>query len=95
MLEGLGLPEIVLIVVVFLIFFGPKKIPELAKGLGKGIREFRNGMKDVREEIAREPEPEADHARELNKRELDLIRRERELEARLAEQKSQLQNPSL
>ncbi|HEX8549215.1 MAG TPA: twin-arginine translocase TatA/TatE family subunit [Cytophagaceae bacterium] len=44
---GLGGGEIVLIVAVILIFFGAKKIPELAKGLGKGIREFKDASKEV------------------------------------------------
>ena len=47
---GLGIGEIVLILFVALIFIGPKKLPELAKGLGKGIREFQNaanGLKDT------------------------------------------------
>ena len=39
---GLGTTEIILIVVVLLLFFGGKRIPELAKGLGKGIREFKD-----------------------------------------------------
>lgn len=39
---GLGGTEIVLIIVVLLLFFGGKRIPELAKGLGKGIREFKD-----------------------------------------------------
>ena len=41
-LGGLGAPEIILIIVVLLLFFGGKRIPELAKGLGKGIKEFKN-----------------------------------------------------
>ncbi len=43
---NLGLTEILLIVFVLLIFFGAKKIPELAQGLGKGIREFKKAVKD-------------------------------------------------
>ncbi len=39
---GLGGTEIILIVLVLLLFFGGKRIPELAKGLGKGIREFKD-----------------------------------------------------
>lgn len=41
-----GAPEIILILVVILIFFGGAKIPELARGLGKGIKEFKNATKD-------------------------------------------------
>ncbi|OKS89526.1 twin-arginine translocase TatA/TatE family subunit [Mucilaginibacter polytrichastri] len=39
---GLGAPEIILIIIVVLILFGGKKIPELMKGLGKGVREFKD-----------------------------------------------------
>jgi sec-independent protein translocase protein TatA len=48
---NLGLPELVLIVVVILLLFGAKKIPELAQGLGKGVKEFRKAMKDVQEKV--------------------------------------------
>lgn len=40
-----GAPEIILILVVVLLLFGGKKIPELMKGLGKGVREFKEGQK--------------------------------------------------
>lgn len=42
----LGLPEILVIVAVVLLLFGGKKIPELMKGLGSGIKEFKNAAKD-------------------------------------------------
>ncbi len=44
---NLGMPEILIIVLVLLVFFGAKKIPELAQGLGKGIREFKKAVKDT------------------------------------------------
>ncbi|MCY7352367.1 MAG: twin-arginine translocase TatA/TatE family subunit [Cytophagaceae bacterium] len=50
---GLGGPEIALIVFALLLLFGAKKIPELAKGLGKGIREFKDATSDVKKEIDR------------------------------------------
>ena len=43
--------EILLVALVILLFFGGKKIPELMKGLGKGVRSFKQGMKDVENEI--------------------------------------------
>jgi twin arginine-targeting protein translocase, tatA/E family len=48
---GLGLPEVMLIVLVILLLFGGKKIPELMKGLGKGVRSFKDGMNEVESEI--------------------------------------------
>lgn len=48
---GLGGTEIALILAVVLIFFGPKKIPELARGLGRGIREFKDATKEIKDEI--------------------------------------------
>ena len=42
---NLGLPELLIILLVVIILFGAKKIPDLAKGVGKGIREFKNGLK--------------------------------------------------
>jgi sec-independent protein translocase protein TatA len=48
---GLGGWEILLIMMVLLIFFGAKKIPELARGLGKGIREFKDATKEIKQEI--------------------------------------------
>jgi sec-independent protein translocase protein TatA len=48
---NLGATEIILIVLVILVFFGAKKIPELAQGLGKGIREFRKATREVQEDV--------------------------------------------
>ena len=41
-----GVPQIILVVVIILLLFGGKKIPELMKGLGSGIKEFKNAAKD-------------------------------------------------
>jgi sec-independent protein translocase protein TatA len=51
MFGNLGAGEIILIVLVILLLFGAKKIPELARGLGKGMSEFKKGLKDVETEI--------------------------------------------
>ena len=48
---GMGHWEILIIFLVILLIFGAKRIPEMAQGLGKGIREFRRAMSDVQEEI--------------------------------------------
>lgn len=47
---GLGMQEMLLIGLVILIFFGAKKIPEFMKGLGKGVREFKDGIKEVKKD---------------------------------------------
>jgi len=46
LLAALGTPEILLILVAVMLLFGGKKIPELMKGLGQGIKEFKEGQKD-------------------------------------------------
>lgn len=54
MFGNLGTGEIILILLVILILFGAKKIPELAQGLGKGIREFKKAMREVEEDVKSE-----------------------------------------
>ena len=51
---SIGGQELFLILLIVLVFFGAKKLPELAKGLGQGIREFRKAAKDVQEEVDKE-----------------------------------------
>ena len=51
MLQGIGTWEILLIFLVVLLVFGAKRIPEIAKGLGKGITEFKRAVRDVKDEI--------------------------------------------
>ena len=53
---GIGMPEIIVIALVLLLIFGGKKIPELMRGLGKGVSEFKKGMKDVENEIKNDGE---------------------------------------
>lgn len=48
---NLGPGEIILIALVVLLVFGGKKIPELMKGLGKGVKSFKDGLKEVDEEV--------------------------------------------
>ncbi len=52
MFGNIGGWEILIIILLILIFFGAKKIPELAQGLGKGIKEFRKAAKDIQEDIS-------------------------------------------
>ena len=58
---GLGMQEILIIALIFLLFFGGKKIPELMKGLGKGVKSFKEGMNevtDLKEDIKEEKKDE-------------------------------------
>jgi sec-independent protein translocase protein TatA len=56
MLGGIGTWEILLIFLALLLMFGAKRIPEIAKGLGKGVTEFKNAIHDVKSEIEAAPE---------------------------------------
>lgn len=58
---NLGPGEIILILIAVLLIFGPKKLPELGKSLGQGIREFKKGTKDIRDDLESsfKDEPEA------------------------------------
>ncbi len=51
MFENIGGSELLVVLFVVFIFFGPKKLPELGKNLGKGIREFKKAMKGVQQDI--------------------------------------------
>lgn len=51
MFGNLGATEIILIVLAILILFGAKKIPELAQGIGKGMKEFKKAVRDVEDDI--------------------------------------------
>ena len=53
LLFNLGTTEIIIIVFVILLLFGGKTIPELMRGLGKGVRSFKEGMEDIKNEIDR------------------------------------------
>lgn len=72
---NLGMPEIMIILVVALLLFGPRKLPELGRSIGQSIREFRKGAQNIREEFENatridetprreEPKPEANKPEE-------------------------------
>ena len=50
---GFGMQELVVIVLIFLLLFGGKKIPELMKGLGKGVKNFKDGVNGIEEDRRR------------------------------------------
>lgn len=52
---NLGTTEIILIVFAILLLFGGKKIPELMRGIGKGVRSFKSGMNEIQDEINNPP----------------------------------------
>jgi sec-independent protein translocase protein TatA len=63
-LLAIGMPggwEWIIIILVVLIFFGAKKIPELARGLGKGIREFKDATKEIKKDIEDSSKMEGDN----------------------------------
>ena len=55
---SVGMPEVLLIVLVVLLLFGGKKIPELMRGIGKGIHSFKEGMNGVEKEFTSEEKKE-------------------------------------
>ena len=61
-LFNLGTGEIIIIAIVILLLFGGKKIPELMRGIGKGVRNFKDGLNDVTDEISKvdEKKPSTD-----------------------------------
>ena len=54
MLGSIGMPELILIFIVALIVFGPKKLPEIGKSLGKGLAEFKRASDDFKQSIQKE-----------------------------------------
>ena len=60
---NLGAGEITIIALVILLLFGGKKIPELMRGLGKGVKSFKDGMHDLENEINKETEPKKEEAK--------------------------------
>jgi sec-independent protein translocase protein TatA len=48
---SLGGPEVFIVIFAILLLFGAKKIPELARGMGRGIREFKDATKEIKDEI--------------------------------------------
>lgn len=51
---GLGWPELLLIIVVVLLLFGPKRLPEIAKAIGKSVNAFKEGMRHTEDEVKKE-----------------------------------------
>ena len=65
-----GMPggwEWIVIVLFVVIFFGAKKIPEIARGMGKGIREFKDATKEIKKEIEEDPQPKKTEEKSTSK----------------------------
>lgn len=61
---GIGTQELLIIVLIILILFGGKKIPELMKGLGKGVRSFKDGMNGIENEVKKEEKQDAEEKKD-------------------------------
>jgi sec-independent protein translocase protein TatA len=57
-LGGVGFQEIMLIGVVVLVLFGAKKIPEFMRGLGKGVKEFKEGINELKSDVEKDLNPD-------------------------------------
>ncbi len=57
-LGNLGTGEVIVIALIVLLLFGGKKIPELMRGIGKGVKSFKDGLNDIENEIKKEPTKE-------------------------------------
>lgn len=78
MLGNLGFPEILIIMVIILLLFGAKRIPEIAGSMGKGIREFKKNVNDATREVTGDPLPRAEPR--LTAAELELQQQRRAAE---------------
>lgn len=64
---GIGAPEVIVIIVLALVVFGPKKIPEIANALGKSINEFKKGTREVETSFRREIEAGSEPTKPVEK----------------------------
>ena len=69
MILGLGIPELLIIVVIVMVLFGPKNLPKLGKAVGETVKSVRKGMESETKEEAKEPEAEVVEDEESKKAE--------------------------
>lgn len=73
-IQNVGVPQLLIILVVVLIIFGPKALPQLGRSLGRGLREFRNAADKATDLLTEEEERESKRAKESKAREADPAR---------------------
>ena len=56
----LGVPELIIILIILLMIFGPKRLPEIGRSVGKGIREFKKSTSDLQEQLTGDKESKAE-----------------------------------
>ncbi len=64
---GIGFTELIVILVIILILFGPGKLPEIGKALGRGIREFKDAQNDIKKQVKTDKENKEEEDNEQNK----------------------------
>ena len=84
---GIGMPEMIIILVIALVVIGPQKLPELAKSLGKGLAEFKKATDDFRQGV--EDEAKASEEKERSAKNIEVIKEEPDnnIEKKSAEKK--------
>jgi len=55
---GIGMPELVIILIIILVIFGAGKLPEIGSGLGKAIKGFKGSVKEIEADVKKEDEPD-------------------------------------
>ena len=68
-IASIGMQEIMFILLIVLLFFGGKKIPELMKGMGKGIKSFKDGMNNIEEDVKSNLDDKKNDTKEDTKKE--------------------------
>ena len=78
----LGLPELIIIGIIALLIFGPKKLPDLGAGLGKAIRDFKGAIREDSSQDEKNKEEKKERKEERRKKEKETERNEKQKESR-------------
>ena len=87
MFGSIGMPELIIGLVVILLLFGAKRVPELARGLGSGVREFKKGTQEGEVEKEKEQEKEEEQLEASRSEDEAKLEEDASVEAEKAEQK--------